>query len=65
MREILSPERVMEIYEAKIRILAKNKWMLANCPENRDWEFWFEAEKEYNNRYFVRPLKESALPDYG
>jgi hypothetical protein len=66
MRRRLSPERVKQIYELKIRRLAQIKWEEAGKPEGRDLEFWFSAEKKQHEKdiHFGGTLTESALPNY-
>lgn len=35
-----------------IRVDAYFRWQRAGCPDNRDLEFWLEAEKTYHERKY-------------
>lgn len=49
MRIKLSNEQVKAIYESRIKRIAYENWKQADCPDGRDLEFWFDAEKQYKD----------------
>lgn len=46
-RDINMEERYQRYKENRIRELAYFKWLDSGCEENKDLEFWLQAEGEY------------------
>jgi hypothetical protein len=63
----LSEEEVQARRHRTINRLAGQKWLDAGAPDGRADEFWFAAEKEYDDKHrqFFDPSAEPLLPMCG
>lgn len=65
-RVVVPAALVTRYRNAKIQLIAYQKWEKAGRPHGRDVDFWLEAEKEYDafNTKFGESLPESAVPSW-
>lgn len=62
----LSPERVCEVRQAKVRLRAYHLWEEAGRPCGQEDEFWSAGERAYKNdlSYFYRLFAEPCIPNH-